>query len=179
MLSEWLKEAVSASLSGSKRILILQLDAFPVSDPPATDKLKKWYYQLFSPINTMLTVRSEGQIVRDTAVGEDLQKVINADGFQTTWMLVRYTPPAAGEMTDGVACPLDPPLSWHLTPKEQLCIDAAWKTAHPKLSPEVNNFLAHQLDPAHAPCRPYKVVTGVVERQCPAQILAPAQADKK
>ena len=105
MLSEWLKEAVSASPSGSKRILILQLDAFPDSDPPATDKVKKWYYQLYSPINTMLTVRSEGQIVRDQVIGEDLQKLLNGDGFQTTWMLVRYTPPAASDMGDGIACP--------------------------------------------------------------------------
>ena len=178
ILSEWLKKAVSASAPGSKRILILQLDAFPNSEPTDTEKLKKWYYQLGSPINTMLTVRSEGQIVRDTAVGEDLQKLLNADGFQTTWMLVRYTPPAAGEMSDGVACPLDPPLSWHLTPKEQLCIDTAWRDAHPKLSPEVNNFLARPLDPAHATCATYKVATGVIERQCLAKATAPPQPAK-
>jgi hypothetical protein len=179
ILSEWLKKAVSASAPGSKRILILQLDAFPNSEPTDTEKFKKWYYQLGSPINTMLTVRSEGQIVRDTAIGEDLQKLLNADGFQTTWMLVRYTPPAAGEMSDGVACPLDPPLSWHLTPKEQLCVETAWEIAQPKLSPEVNNFLVRQLDPSHATCMPYKVVTGVVERQCLAKAAAPPQPAKK
>jgi hypothetical protein len=179
ILSEWLKTAISASAPGSKRILILQLDAFPNSEPADTEKLKKWYYQLGAPINTMLTVRSEGQIVRDTAIGEDLQKLLNADGFQTTWMLVRYTPPAAGEMPDGVACPLDPPLSWHLTPKEQACIDRAWKIAQPELSPEVNNFLARQLDPAHTTCKPYKIVTGVVERQCLAKIASPPQTAKK
>jgi hypothetical protein len=179
ILSEWLKKAVSASAPGSKRILILQLDAFPNSEPTDTEKLKKWYYQLGAPINTMLTVRSEGQIVRDTAIGEDLQKQLNADGFQTTWMLVRYTPPAAGEMPDDVACPLDPPLSWHLTPKEQLCIDTAWKNAHPKLSSEVNNFLTRQVDPAHANCATYKVVTGVVERQCMAKATAPPQPAKQ
>jgi hypothetical protein len=179
ILSEWLKKAVSASAPGSKRILILQLDAFPNSEPTDTEKLKKWYYQLGSPINTMLTVRSEGQIVRDTAIGEDLQKLLNADGFQTTWMLVRYTPPAAGEMPDGVACPLDPPLSWHLTPKEQSCIDTAWKNVRPSLSPEVNTFLARPLDPAHATCATYKVATGVIERQCLAKATAPPQPAKK
>jgi hypothetical protein len=127
----------------------------------------------------MLTVRSEGQIVRDTAIGEDLQKLLNADGFQTTWMLVRYTPPAAGEMSDGVACPLDPPLSWHLTPKEQSCIDTAWKNVRPSLSPEVNTFLARPLDPAHATCATYKVATGVIERQCLAKATAPPQPAKK
>ena len=140
MLSEWLKEAVSTSQPGSKRILILQLDAFPDTDPPLTDKVKKWYYQVGSPITTMLTVRSEGQIVRDRAVGEDLLKLLNADGYETTWMRVRYTPPPAGEMSDGVACPLDPPLSWHLTPKEQLCIEKAWDDPHSKLAAEVRSF---------------------------------------
>jgi hypothetical protein len=179
ILSEWLKKAVSASVPGSKRILILQLDAFPNSEPTDTEKLKKWYYQLGSPINTMLNVRSEGQIVRDTAIGEDLQKQLNADGFQTTWMLVRYTPPAVGEMSDGVACPLDPPLSWHLTPKEQTCIDTAWKNAEPSLGPEVNNFLARPLDPAHATCATYKVATDVIERQCLAKATSPPQPAKK
>jgi hypothetical protein len=179
LLSEWLKKAVSASAPGSKRILILQLDAFPNSQPADTEKVKKWYYQLGSPINTMLTVRSEGQIVRDAAVGEDLQKLLNADGFQTTWMLVRYTPPASSEMPDGIACPVDPPLSWHLTPIEQTCIDTAWKIAQPKLSQEVNNFLARQLDPARATCTPYEVVTGVVERQCLAKVTPSPQPSKK
>ena len=173
MLSEWLKEAVSASPSGSKRILILQLDAFPDSDPPATDKVKKWYYQLYSPINTMLTVRSEGQIVRDQVIGEDLQKLLNGDGFQTTWMLVRYTPPAASDMGDGIACPSDPPLSWHLTPGEQRCIDKAWSIAQPKLAPEVNNFLARALDPSQASCKAWSVAPGVLERQCAAKIPSP------
>lgn len=178
ILSEWLKKAVSASAPGSKRILILQLDAFPNSQPADTEKVKKWYYQLGSPINTMLTVRSEGQIVRDAAVGEDLQKLLNADGFQTTWMLVRYTPPPSSDMPDGIACPVDPSLSWHLTPIEQACIDTAWTIAQPKLSAEVTNFLAHQLDPAHATCTPYTVATGVVERQCLAKIPAPPQPAK-
>jgi hypothetical protein len=179
ILSEWLKKAVVGSAAGSKRILILQLDAFPNSEPTDTEKVKKWYYQLGSPINTMLTVRSEGQIVRDTAVGEDLQKLLNADGFQTTWMLARYMPPAASDMPDGVACPLDPPLSWHLTPKEQTCIDTAWKITHPKLSPEVNNFLAHPLEPSQATCITNRIATGVLERQCLAKATSPPPPAKK
>jgi hypothetical protein len=181
MLSEWLKEAVSTSQPGSKRILILQLDAFPDSDPPLTDKVKKWYYQVGSPITTMLTVRSEGQIVRDRAVGEDLLKLLNADGYETTWMRVRYTPPPAGEMSDGVACPLDPPLSWHLTPKEQLCIEKAWDDTHSKLAAEVEKFLKPAPDSAPPTCEPIAVVPpAVVEQRCAPKIPArPAQPAKK
>jgi hypothetical protein len=181
MLSEWLKVAVSTSAPGSKRVLILQLDAFPDSEPPLTDKVKKWYYQIYSPINTMLTVRSEGQIVRDTAVGEDLQKLLNADGFQTTWMLVRYTSPAVSEMSDGMACPSDPPLSWHLTPHEQRCINTAWNSVQPKLAVEVQNFLKPPPGSLPPTCKPLpNLPSGVVERQCgPKTPTPPAQPAKK
>src|SRR5258708_29908274 len=74
-LSEWLKEAsrhsglnpppAASPLVGRKRILVLQLEAFPDSNTADGESPKKWYYQLTSPIQTMLTVRSEGQLVRD------------------------------------------------------------------------------------------------------------------
>ena len=66
-LSEWLKEAVIGG--PKKRILILQLEAFPDNPPTDTENAKKWYYQLTAPIETMLTVRSEGQNIRDRAAG--------------------------------------------------------------------------------------------------------------
>jgi hypothetical protein len=180
MLSEWLKVAVSTSAPGSKRVLILQLDAFPDSEPPVTDKLKKWYYQIGSPITTMLTVRSEGQIVRDSAVGEDLQKLLNAAGFETTWMLVRYTSPPVITMSDGMACPSDPPLSWHLTPHEKRCIDTAWKSMRLKLAGEVENFLKPPPDFPPPTCEPLPdLPPGMVERRCgpkvPASLPQPAR----
>jgi hypothetical protein len=181
MLSEWLKVAVRTSRPGSKRVLILQLDAFPDSEPPVTDKVKKWYYQIGSPITTMLTVRSEGQIVRDKAIGEDLQKLLNAAGFETTWMLVRYTSPAVNAMLDRMACPSDPPLSWHLTPHEQRCIDTAWNIVQPKLAGEVENFLKPSPDSKPPTCDPLpNLPPGMVERRCgPKDSAPPSQPLKK
>jgi len=80
--------------SAEKRILVLQLEAFPDSNTADVESPKKWYYQLASPIQTMLTVRSEGQLVRDKTAGEDLQKLLNGKGYETMWLLVRYTPSA-------------------------------------------------------------------------------------
>jgi hypothetical protein len=175
ILSEWLKVAVGGAAPGSKRILILQLDAFPNSEPTDTEKLKKWYYQLSSPITTMLNVRSEGQIVRDKAIGEDLQKLLNGAGFDTTWIGVRYTPPSAGEMHDPDACPSKPPLSWHLTPKEQRCIDAEWDKVRMPLGAEVEKFLYPPAKPEPATCVPDPIVRpGVIERRCAAKSVAPA-----
>jgi hypothetical protein len=143
VLSEWLKEAV---LSGKKkRILLLQLDAFPDSMPEDKDKPKKWYYQIISPIATMLAVRSEGQIVRDRVAGEDLQKILKGSGYETTRLSIRYVPPSNDG--SGNACPTNPPLSWHLTRAEQDCIDRAWIELRGQISPQIANFLKGPSEP--------------------------------
>lgn len=164
-LSEWLKEAVIGG--PKKRILILQLEAFPDNPPTDTENAKKWYYQLIAPIETMLTVRSEGQIVRDRAAGEDLQKLLNGGGHQTTWLLLRYLPAAAGNPES--PCPRNPPLSWHLTLTEQNCIDEVWSKVESYISQEIAVFLKGSPDLRSGECvTPKSPVPGVFEQRCPA-----------
>jgi hypothetical protein len=148
-LSEWLKEAVRSGRA--KKILFLQLDAFPDSAPLDQERAKKWYYQITSPINTMLEVRSEGQVVRDRVAGEDLKKLLEGSGFQTTWLPVRYAPPQAD--ANGSACPASPPLSWHLTITEQRCIEEAWITKQKELSPQIACFLKGFSESADGVCQ--------------------------
>jgi hypothetical protein len=172
VLSEWLKEATAAG-SSRKRILFLQLDAFPDNAPQDTQTAKKWYYQLYAPIETMLTVRSEGQLVRDKTAGEDLLKVLNANGYQTTWLLVRYLPPQTSEQ--GHPCPQNPPLSWHLTLTEQSCIDAAWNDVQKRVSPEVARFLKGTAVLSGGSCTETSWPgLGVFERTCPAASVPPS-----
>jgi len=179
-LSEWLKEAsrrpsvtatspISAMVS-KKRILVLQLEAFPDSAPADVEAPKKWYYQLTSPIATMLTVRSEGQLVRDKTAGEDLQKLLNGSGYQTTWMLVRYTPSAVKSPAGSVTCAANPPLSWHLTPAEKRCIEQAWKDVSDQTTKEISDFLKGQAEFTDTECNAgdRNVAPGVFERRCPA-----------
>jgi hypothetical protein len=71
-LSEWLKEAVEGQ-TNKKRILLLELDAFPDSANRDTETSKQWYYQVSSPLETMLNVRSEAQVARDTRPANYLQ----------------------------------------------------------------------------------------------------------
>src|SRR5258707_15637514 len=92
----------------------------------------------------MLTVRSEGQLVRDKTAGEDLQKLLNGKGYETTWLLVRYTPSAVKFPGGTVSCSANPPLSWHLTPIEQRCIDQAWTDISNQSSQEISVFLNKQ-----------------------------------
>jgi hypothetical protein len=179
-LSEWLKEAsrypnVSAESASpppvrKKRILVLQLEAFPDSNTADIETPKKWYYQLTSPIQTMLTVRSEGQLVRDKTAGEDLQKLLNGNGYETTWLLVRYTPSAVQFPSGTVSCSANPPLSWHLTPVEKRCIDQAWTDISKQTSQEISEFLNHQGSFTEEECDAgdRNVAAGVFERRCPA-----------
>ena len=179
-LSEWLKEAtrrqnVTATpavspTGGKKRILVLQLEAFPDSNTADAEAPRKWYYQLTSPIQTMLTVRSEGQLVRDKTAGEDLQKLLNGSGYQTTWLLVRYTPSAVKFPAGSVSCAANPPLSWHLTPIEKRCIDQDWKGISKQTSQEIADFLNNQgaITDAECDAGDRNVAPGVFERRCPA-----------
>jgi hypothetical protein len=181
-LSEWLKEASRqpgvratssvSSMPTKKRILVLQLEAFPDSNPADVEPPKKWYYQLLAPIQTMLTVRSEGQLVRDKTAGEDLQKLLNASGYQTTWLLVRYTPAAVKFPAGRVPCAANPPLSWHLTLLERRCIDQAWKDINKQTSQEISEFLNGQRTFSQEECNAgdRNVATGVFERRCPAMM---------
>lgn len=182
-LSEWLKEATRhsnattasavSSKSSKKRILVLQLDAFPDSNTADVEPPKKWYYQLTSPIQTMLTVRSEGQLVRDKTAGEDLQRLLNGSGYQTTWLLVRYAPSAVKFPAGSLSCAANPPLSWHLTPVEKRCIDQAWNDVKTQTSQEISDFLKDQGVFTDAECNAggRMVAPGVFERRCPAKAV--------
>jgi hypothetical protein len=164
-LSEWLKEAVSTG--PKKRILFLQLDAFPDSAPVDQERVKKWYYQITSPINTMLEVRSEGQVVRDRVAGEDLKKLLDGNGFETTWLPIRYDPPAAN--ATGAPCPANPPLSWHLTITEQRCIDEAWSAEQGAVSLKIATFLKGGPEPLPRACEVSDGTSaaGGNEQRCP------------
>lgn len=156
-LSEFIKEA-TAPREGEKavaharpKILLLQINAFPDSDPATTADDEKWYYQIYAPILAMLNVRSEGQVVRDVTSGEDFRELMTGRGYATAWALVRYNTDAiqkaghamqkTGQGT-GRACPTKPPLSWHLTALERECIDEAWGNVSGEMKKQVQEFLA-------------------------------------
>jgi hypothetical protein len=176
-LSQWLKEAVKGQ-TNKKRILFLELDAFPDSTNRDAETSTKWYYQVSSPIETMLKVRSEAQVVRDKFSGEDLQTMLNESGFQTTWLLVRYEPPSnAGNSS----YPNNPPLSWHLTTTEQNSIKAAWAAVEATVREKISDFLkGPPTDLGAGTCDPYGLVgNGVFQRRCAAVSANVAQEPQR
>jgi hypothetical protein len=168
-LSEWLKEGIKGQTK-KRRILFLELDAFPDSADKDIEQSKKWYYQLYSPIMTMLNVRSESQVIRDKISGEDLQSILNQNGFQTTWLLVRYEPPAEGVKQNPYAN--NPPLSWHLTVTEQSSINQAWKAADSTVRSKIAEFLEAPPQLPSGTCDAYQqVASGVFQRRCAAAVV--------
>jgi hypothetical protein len=174
-LSEWLKTAVQGQTK-RKRILFLELDAFPDSANHDTQTPKRWYYQASSPLETMLKVRSEAQVVRDKFSGEDLQTMLNESGFQTTWLLVRYEPPASVRNNPNAN---NPPLSWHLTTTEQNAIKEDWSLVKKKVKEKISDFLnGPPTDLAAGHCDTYgSVANGVYQRRCAAVSAAAKQGE--
>lgn len=152
-LGEWLKEAALNTLDEhgqpdarhpAKKILVLQIDAFPDGswNGPA-DQPKSWAYQFVAPIYAILHVRSEGALVRDATASADLLEVLSRRGYEASAITARYIPsvgtPASGT---GVTCPPDPPLTWHLTEVEKICIRQNWSANKDSLVARVRTFLA-------------------------------------
>ena len=140
-LGEWLKEATNNAITSpqsqlpSKKILIIQIDAFPdaVRNHP-DDHPRSWAYQLTAPISAVLRVRSEAQVVRDTTEGADLLKVLAARGQDAHVIVARYSP--AGDI-----CATNPPLTWHLTEVEKYCIQQSWDQIKTDLESHIHKFL--------------------------------------
>jgi hypothetical protein len=215
-LSEWLKAAASEQITQSRAprpILFLQLDAFP-DDLPEQDsstpasaaaapdgpgvaaspdggnsqtplKPKKWFYQIYAPIETMLNVRSEGQVVRDNASGADLLELLAARGHPTTWLRVSYNTEAKRQTK--IACPAQPPLSWHLTFLEKTCIQRSWENiVHGAVQPspidEIRKFLQTAVPApaaaAAAAALPRQIQKAVVPPAPIAVVPTPAQQRK-
>jgi len=154
-LAQWLKLAAptpdptvtsrSPRPPAKKRFLILQLDAFPDWGTDGVNRPRqKWFYQVWAPLTTILSVRSEGAVIRDDSEGRDLLEILAWRGYETTQITLRYEP------DEDEGCPADPPLSWHLTPLEQSCIVSSWDEVCDELSEQVRIFLHPQNVPAPA-----------------------------
>jgi predicted acylesterase/phospholipase RssA len=174
-LGEWLKEAAPNTKGErgqpdrqhpSKKILAIRIDAFPDSDwdGPADDP-KSWAYQFVAPVDAILHVRSEGQLVRDTTEGADLITVLTGRGYEASGVTARYIPAVVTNASNpSVSCPADPPLTWHLTELEKLCIQQSWKNIKADLLTQVRKFLAEPVSPPAATATPGEVHSERLEK---------------
>jgi hypothetical protein len=123
-LMAWLRQAAASmgSSEPSRDVLLLQIDAFPeTQDLRERSSEFAWYRQFSIPIETVIGVRETGQVVRNRAelplLTESLNGRLNVERIE-----LRFRP--------SPRCALEPPpLSWHLTKREQECIGEGWSDA--------------------------------------------------
>jgi len=110
------QEEVSEEMAG-QQILIVEINAFP---PPGFPKApaRPWPYQLVAPVLALYDVRDHSQQARNQF---EYQLQSQSKLFHDRVFAVEFQyNPDAGPCVGGT------PLSWHLTPRERDCIDAAW-----------------------------------------------------
>ncbi|MBV8846932.1 MAG: patatin-like phospholipase family protein [Bryobacterales bacterium] len=147
-LNSWLREGLGretfAGGSVKKRsFLIIRIVAFP-KDATANADDQKWYYQIVSPALTIYNARGAGHIDRDDAELWTLQNALGRAGIDYREVEFRYSPdsPASREMcTTFRDKPVSPPLSWHLSHREQECITKAWNELPQDRVETVRQFL--------------------------------------
>lgn len=162
-LAKWLRAALpeippSGEPLGKKRILVLIIDAFPDAkwQGPA-DTSRAWPYQLVAPVDSVLHVRSEGQLVRDIFDTSTMLQLLRLRGYKAAAVTARYVPShRANDSSASIDCPQDPPLTWRLTEVEKACIEQEWSALEPELKRRIEDFLAA------APAAPAKVPVQVV-----------------
>ncbi len=128
-------------LSGGREILVIQIREQP---SPASAKVPKgshpgWFFQTYAPLEALFEVRTAGQRSHNQ---------VELKLLQDKWAgKVNIAPPAIfefGSRPDGSPPPdiPPPPLSWHLTARQQEAIESDWNAQ--KGGPEwvkIRNFL--------------------------------------
>ena len=118
-LVEWLGEGLSEPRHGIERVLIVQIRGLPPDDAGKPGTQRGWFYQLIAPVSTMLNVRSCGQLSHNNVEFDLLTEYWANRGVGIESVVFQF--PSRQELGE------DPPLSWHLTPKQQDAIDKAWE----------------------------------------------------
>jgi Patatin-like phospholipase len=111
----WLRTALGSYRRTKPNILVLRIESFPEAAALAP-RARSWTYQLWAPLDAMLSVRETAQRIRDEAEF-NLFKGNTRDKADIADVVFRYTPPK------GCAAPS---LSWDLTELEKSCIRRAW-----------------------------------------------------
>jgi hypothetical protein len=114
-LIEWLNEALEGvgGAGSFPRVLVIQIRSDPGEQRLQPDRWHGPFYQLWAPAETLLNVRSTGQISHNDEEFERLQKLWKEQHLEIDNVIFRF-------------CGEHPPLSWHLTGLEKRAIESEW-----------------------------------------------------
>ncbi|HYZ83525.1 MAG TPA: patatin-like phospholipase family protein [Bryobacteraceae bacterium] len=125
---EWLEEALQSS-EGVTDVLFLRLHGASTKANADAPKSRGWFFQFLAPLKTMLSVRTSGQKAHGLLQFELLCKRWKARGVNIESVVFEFD----RDRTAG-----DPPLSWHLSPKDRVEIEHDWH----RQSPQTTRVLA-------------------------------------
>lgn len=113
-LLEWLNQALTGSSQDeAPDILIIQIHSFPSGDrPPATNR--GWFYQTWAPLQTLLSVRTSAQVVRDNDALTNFIALWSARGFRISQATFEF--PGT-----------DAPLSWSMNAAQIQAVEKDWQ----------------------------------------------------
>jgi hypothetical protein len=115
-LVEWLDAELERGKV--KEVLVVRIHGAPTGDDSGDQPKsnRRWFYQVFAPLSTLLNVRQTGQLAYSD---------ITLDLLREKWEgKVRITPVVFEfDNPDGS----DPPLSWHLNEEEKDAIEKSWE----------------------------------------------------
>jgi hypothetical protein len=97
-----------------RRVLLLQIRGAAPEGYVEARGQRGWFYQLFAPVQTLLSVRTLAQRSRNHTELRLLQEALRGRGVELAY--VEFTFPFPGE-----------PLSWHLSQSEIEAIEAGWR----------------------------------------------------
>jgi hypothetical protein len=113
-LMEWLHQALEDSDPRPKRVLVIQIRGASTASNPQPDGTHGWFYQAWAPLETMLTVRTTGQLSHNEEDFERLQQLWAGRGVEIDNAVFEF-------------CGNAPPLSWHLSGRDKQGIDEQWR----------------------------------------------------
>ncbi len=113
-LTEWLDEALEGVGGTFPRVLVVQIRSDPGYQSDGVDLWHGPFYQAWAPAETLLNVRSTGQISHNDEEFARLQRLWKDRHVEIDNVVFRF-------------CGEHPPLSWHLTGTEKDAITADWK----------------------------------------------------
>lgn len=147
-LMEWLNEGLIGTgwATSFPRVLVLQIRSDPGDKKTTPDRWHGPFYQLLAPVETLLNVRTTGQISHNNEELELLQQLGQTHGVEIDNVVFRF-------------CSEHPPLSWHLTGLEKAAIEHEWD-AHVANRLEIGAieaFLRGAPLPKVLPGKPYDV----------------------
>jgi hypothetical protein len=130
-LAQWLNEALTAD-SPIKRVLVLQVRAFPVEaedkepqrQPPTQ---RGWFYEAIAPVSTLLHVRTAGQSAHNQVELDLLQQVLQNRGIVVETADFEFRSSDKSSSCKSFEKNYNPPLSWHLTSKQEIEITNEWE----------------------------------------------------